>query len=323
MKIAEFLPATPNRLWKLSAQLGVKHAICKCAPDLTGLPAIWNIESLKTIRDRFDGAGFTLDGLEGDPFDMTRIKLGLKGRDEDIERYQQMLRNMGRLEIPLICYNFMAGIGWHRNQTDAPGRGGAQVTRFDLALAPKDLTEYGEVSEERMWDNYTYFIQSVMPVAEEAGVKMGMHPDDPPLPSLRGMGRILYSPENFDRALSLVDSSCHGVTYCQANFGLMGADHAKWIPHFGKKNKLFFVHFRDVKGTAECFDETFHDEGPANMVEVLKLYHESGFEGPIRVDHVPSMAGEANDQPGYGDLGRLFAIGYLKGILETLGVPFE
>lgn len=323
MKICEFLSASPNRLWKLSAQLGVTHAICKCAPELTGLPAPWEIETLRTIRGRFNAAGFKLYGLEGDQFDMTRIKLGLDGRDEDIGRYQQMLRNMGEMEIPLLCYNFMAGMGWHRNQTDALGRGGARVTRFNLSRSPQGLTPYGEVSEEQMWKNYTYFIKQVVPVAEAAGVKMGMHPDDPPLPSLQGIGRILYQPENFDRALSLVDSPSHGVTYCQANFGLMDADHAKWIPHFGRKDEIVFVHFRDVKGRADRFEETFHDEGPTDMVHVLKLYHENGFDGPIRVDHVPSMAGESNDQPGYGDLGRLFAIGYLRGILDTLGIPVE
>ncbi|WFB37929.1 mannonate dehydratase [Kiritimatiellota bacterium B12222] len=323
MKLSEFLPSTPDLLWDLSLQLGVRHAICKCAPELTGLPAPWEKSTLRTIRDRFHAAGFKLYGLEGDQFDMTRIKLGLEGRDEDIEKYQQMLRNMGEMEIPLICYNFMAGIGWHRNQTDAPGRGGAKVTRFDLSQSPTGLTEYGEVSEAQMWDNYSYFIRKVMPVSEAAGVKMGMHPDDPPLPSLRGIGRILHAPENFEKALSLVESPSHGVTYCQANFSLMGTDHAEWIPKFSADNKIVFVHFRDVKGTPECFDETFHDEGPTDMVALLKLYHENGFDGPIRVDHVPTMAGESNDQPGYGTAGRLFAMGYLKGILETLGVPIE
>lgn len=323
MKLCEFLPSEPDLLWQYSLQLGVTHAICKCAPELTGLNAPWDIDALRTVQKRFTDAGITLYGLEGDQFDMTRIKLGLDGRDEDIERYKQMLANMGELGIPLICYNFMAGIGWHRNNDGAPSRGGARVTSFDLADVPEGLTEHGEVSEERMWENYTYFIQNVMPAAEAAGVRMGMHPDDPPLPSLRGIGRILYTPENFDRALGLVSSPSHGVTYCQANFGLMNADHENWIPHFGKQDKLFFVHFRDVKGTAERFEETFHDNGPTDMARVLRLYHESGFDGPIRVDHVPTLAGEANDKPGYGNLGRLYAIGYLKGMLQALDIPVE
>jgi len=321
MKICEFLPATPNRLWRFSAQMGVTDAICKCAPECTGLPDPSNLEALRTIQDRFSEAGFRLVGLEGDEFDMTRIKLGLPGRDEDIERYQLMLRNMGELEIPLLCYNFMAGIGWHRNQVDAEGRGGALVTTFDVDEVPKGLTEHGDISEETIWDNYTYFIRAVIPVAEEAGVRMGMHPDDPPLPALRGLGRILYTPEHVQRALDLIDSPSHGVTYCQANFQLMGADHATWIERFARDDKIVFVHFRDVRGTAERFQETFHDEGPTDMPGLLKLYHTHGFTGPIRVDHVPTLAGEDNNQPGYGELGRLFAVGYLKGALDALNIP--
>ena len=203
MKLAEFLPAVPNRLWDLTRQMGVRYAIVKAAPELTGLKPPWDLDSLRTIQSRFREAGFTLYGLEGDQFDMRRIKLGLDGRDEDLERYCQMLRNMGELGIPLLCYNFMAGIGWHRTHGDVLTRGGALTSRFDVADVPASLTEAGEVGEERIWENYEYFIRRVMPVAEQAGVRMGMHPDDPPLPVLRGLARILYKPENFERAMSL------------------------------------------------------------------------------------------------------------------------
>ena len=323
MKLAEFLPAQPNPLWALSRQMGVSHAICKCAPELTGLNPPWDLEALRTIQRRFTDAGFCLFGLEGDQFDMSRIKLGLPGRDEDIARYQQMLRNMGTLGIPLLCYNFMAGIGWHRNRTDVPARGGALVSRFDVADVPATLTEAGAVSEAQMWSNYEYFIRRVIPVAEQSSVNMAMHPDDPPLAALRGIGRILYRPENFERAMALAPSPANGVTFCQANFQLMGGDLAHWARRFAAAGKLNFIHFRDVRGTAERFEETFHDDGPTDMPAMLKLYHEIGFTGPIRVDHVPAMAGEDNDQPGYGVLGRLFAIGYLKGIMQTLGIPLE
>lgn len=323
MKIAEFLPAQPNRLWDLARQMGVRYAICKCAPELTGLLPPWDLESLRTIQQRFAAAGFVLYGLEGDQFDMQRIKLGLPGRDEDLDRYAQMLRHMGELGIPLLCYNFMAGIGWHRNEVAVPGRGGALVTAFDAAGVPAELTPAGAVSEAAMWDHYAYFLRRVLPVAEAAGVRLAMHPDDPPLPVLRGLSRILYRPENFARALDLVPSPNHGITFCQANFRLMGGDLEPWIRRFGAQGKLFFVHFRDVRGSASRFEETFHDEGPTDMPAMIRLYHEVGFTGPIRVDHVPTLAGESNENPGYAALGRLFAIGYLKGILQTLKIPIE
>jgi len=323
MILADFLPACPNLQWQLTLQMGVRHAICKCAPELTGLKAPWDRDSLSTIRSRFASAGLTLHGLEGDQFDMSRIKLGLDGRDEDLDHYCEMLRNMGEMGIPLLCYNFMAGIGWHRTHGDAPTRGGALTSRFDIADVPSALTEAGEITEQQMWDNYAYFIRRVMPVAEKAGVQMGMHPDDPPLPSLRGIARILSRAENFERAMALAPSPNNGVTFCQANFKLMGCDVAHWARRFAAQGKVFFVHFRDVEGTAERFEETFHDDGPSDMPAMLKLYHDLGFGGPLRVDHVPTMAGEANEYPGYGSFGRLFAIGYTKGIMQALKIPCE
>src|SRR5512138_436960 len=151
---------------------------------------------------------------------MGRIKLGLDGRDEDIERYCQMLRNMGELRIPLLCYNFMAQIGWWRSKGDVAGRGGALISRFDLKEMPATLTEAGEVPVDRIWDNFRVFIQRVMPVAERAGVRMALHPDDPPLPSLRGVGRIFNTWEGFEKAWDVAPSPSNGVTFCRANFKL-------------------------------------------------------------------------------------------------------
>jgi len=323
IKLAEFLPSNPNILWAWARQIGIRYAICKCAPELTGLNGPWEIDALRTTQTRFYKAGFSLYGLEGDQFDMSRIKLGLPGFEEDLERYCQMLRNMGELGIPLLCYNFMAGTGWYRSAGDAPGRGGALVTRFRLSDVPKQLLECGRVTAEQIWQNYTQFIRTVMPVAEAAGVRMGMHPDDPPLCELRGVGRILSKPDNFERAMALAPSSSNGVTYCQANFQLMTDDVAGWASRLAEQGKIFFIHFRNVRGTAEDFEETFHDEAPDNMEGMLRLYGSLDLDVPLRVDHVPSMAGEDNFEPGYGAAGRLFAMGYVKGALQAHGIPYE
>lgn len=320
MILADFLPATPDRSWDLAKQIGVTHAICKCAPELTGLPAPDDLASLRTIRNRFASAGLKLIGLEGDEFDMQRIKLGLPGRDEDIARYQQMLRNMGELGIGLLCYNFMATIGWYRTDPHVPARGGAVTNRFRLAAVdPEPLAPELRVTEEKLWENYEYFISRVLPVAERAGVKMGLHPDDPPLSPLRGVGRILTSADAFARAMSLSASPSHGITYCQANFHAMGENVAATARRFAER--IVFVHFRDVAGTREDFTETFHDDGPTDMAAQLKLYADLGFTGPVRVDHVPSMAGEEHLPHGYAQLGRLFAVGYMKGILDAHRIP--
>ena len=137
------------------------------------------------------------------------------------------------------------------------------------------------------------------------------------------MGRIFGSPEAFERAFSLAPSPSNGVTFCRANFKLMGADLVKWIRHFAKQKRLFFLHLRDVRGTAECFEEVFHDQAAAELIETLKECRDAGFDGPLRCDHVPTLAGEVNDQPGYGTLGRLFADGYIMGLMDALKIPRE
>jgi mannonate dehydratase len=320
MILTDFLPAKRDLSWDLALQVGVTHAICKCAPELTGLPAPDDFDSLRTIRDRFAAAGLTLHGLEGDEFDMQRIKLGLPGRDEDIGRYQQMLHNMGQLGIRLLCYNFMATIGWCRTDVKVPIRGGARSSRFQLsALDPTPVSADQRVTEAQLWDNYTYFLERVLPVAEASGVVLGLHPDDPPLSPLRGVGRIFTSSAAVDRAMSLSASPHHGITFCQANFRAMGEDLPATVRRFA--SRIVFVHFRDIAGTREDFTETFHDDGPTDMPMMLRLYHDVGFRGPIRVDHVPSLAGEDQLPHGYAVLGRLFAIGYLKGILDCAGIP--
>lgn len=322
MILADFLSPVPDHSWKLARQAGITHAIVKAAPELTGLNPPWDRDALKTVRERFEKEGFKVIGLEGDEFEMRRIKLGLPGRDEDLEKYCLMLRNMGDLGIPLLCYNFMATIGWCRTSVAVPIRGGALTSRFDIRELDDSLAPAAErVSEEQLWRNYAYFIEAVMPAAEKAGVKMGLHPDDPPLSPLRGVGRIFTRPEGFDRAMALSNSPSHGITFCQANFVAMGASLEHCIPHFAPR--IYFVHFRDIRGTAESFEETFHDEGPTDMARALLLYHQSGLDVPIRVDHVPTMDGEANAQHGYAVLGRLFAVGYMKGIMDAYHIPYR
>jgi mannonate dehydratase len=198
--LAEYLPPRPHLLWQLTRQMGIRQAIINAKPERTGLNPVWDLEALRRLQGDLTEAGLNLYGLEGDQFDMNRIKLGLEGRDADIERFCRMLANMGKLGIQLLCYNFMAQIGWLRSNGEVPARGGARVSRFDLKELPASPTEAGEVPAERVWGNYRYFIQRAMPAAEQAGVRLALHPDDPPLPVLRGIGRIFGTLEAFDRA---------------------------------------------------------------------------------------------------------------------------
>jgi mannonate dehydratase len=279
---------------------------------------------LKKIKADFTAAGMTIAGVESHPVPAEKIKLGLPGRDEEIENYIAAIQALSELGIPLLCYNFMAGLGWYRTGTNVPERGGALVSEFDNQTATRQgLTEWGKVSEEKIWSNLEYFLKAIIPVAEKAGVQMALHPDDPPISPLRGLGRVLTSAENFRRVLNLVPSPVNGITFCQANFKLMGEDIAALVRGWCAQRKIFFVHFRDVEGTREHFRETFHDNGPTDMVQMLHLYRECGFDGPMRPDHAPMMEGEPNDRPGYGVMGKVFAFGYMKGIMRASGISYE
>ncbi|MCX6614712.1 MAG: mannonate dehydratase [Acidobacteria bacterium] len=253
-----------------------------------------------------------------------KIKLGLPGRDEEIENYRAAIEALARAGIPMICYNFMAGLGWYRTKTDALERGGALASEFDNREALRQgLTEWGAISEEKVWANLEYFLKAVMPVAEKSGVRMALHPDDPPISPLRGIGRILTSAANHRRVLDLVPSPVNGIVFCQANFKVMGEDIEALARQWCARKKIFLVHFRDIEGTAEHFRETFHDNGPTDMARMLKLYSDCGFDGPMRPDHAPTLAGESNDRPGYAMMGKVFAFGYMKGILDALRIPYE
>ena len=330
MKFTMLLPPKYDaRKWTLAQQIGVNYAITKAMPALSGKPAPYDLAALRAIQADFAQAGFTLYGLEGDQFDMAPIKLGLPNRDEVIDQYRQMLRNMGQLGIRLLCYNFMATIGWFRTRVDIPERGGARVSEFNAADAQDLVPETQRISEQKLWENLFYFLDAVLPVAEENGIQMALHPDDPPVSPLKGLGRILTNAAAFDALLKKYPSPSNGITFCQATFKTMGED-LKHIsrPWFADK-RVFFLHLRDIEGDKYHFRETFHDNGPTPMAEMLLFYHEMGFDGPLRPDHAPAMYGETQGtfagslSAGYEITGKIFAIGYFKGICETAGIEVE
>lgn len=337
--ITEMLDPTPAPLWDVVAQAGVTDVVTlldgaeqqtRMVIGYSGtgreLPPLapkgqrpWDKGPLAALQERYAERGFGIAVVE-DTAPMDKVRMGLPGRDEQIEHVVDQVQAMGELGIPVLCYNWMAVTSWARTDTQVPLRGGAHGSGFDRTAYEQlpPLVEPGSVSHEQLWDALAYFLETVVPVAEAAGVRLGLHPDDPPIPVLRSVPRIACSVDSYRRVLSLVDSPANSATLCQGNFTLMTDDLPSVIRELGRADRIAFVHFRDVVGDVESFHEVFHDEGKTDLAECMRAYHEVGFHGPLRPDHVPTLVGEDNSLPGYADNGRLFAVGYIRGLREMV-----
>ncbi|MFD6175515.1 MULTISPECIES: mannonate dehydratase [unclassified Isoptericola] len=336
-QLSEFLAPRPEPWWPLIRQAGVENVVAimrgaeqeerifasvggaRPVPTFEPGEEPWGERALAADVATFSEHGFTVTAVE-DTAPMDAVRLGLPGRDEQIEHVITQVRSMGRLGIPVLCYNWMARSSWARTRNDIPARGGALVTGFRAADADAlgPLVPAGEVSADQMWEALDYFLDAVVPEAEAAGVRLALHPDDPPLPNVRDLPRIMSSVDAYRRLLTLNTSSSNGITFCQGNFALMTPDVPDVIRELGRDGAIAFVHFRDVRGTADDFVETFHDDGQTDMAECMRAYAAVGFDGPMRPDHVPTMSGEVNDRPGYAVLGRLFAAGYVRGLQHAI-----
>ena len=320
IELAEMLPPTPSPLWTLCRQMGVDYAVGGLPYDdpLNGADAPWDYMPLLRMKQRYESAGFKLAVIEARP-PYNNVKRGWPGRDAEIDVICTLIENMGRLRIPVWCYEWMTDFNWLRTSTSLLSRGGSIVTGYDHSqMREAPASPLGAISEEELWANLEYFLRKIVPVAEKWNVKLAMHPDDPPLSPIRGVGRIMRSIENYQRLIDLVPSPMNGITLCQGNFTLMTDDLPSVIRHFCEQKKVFFVHFRDVRGTVENFVETWHDDGKTDLLACMRAYRDVGFEGILRPDHVPTVEGESNDHPAYSAYGRLYAIGYIRGLREAV-----
>lgn len=314
MRLASVIWPLNETNLKLAAQCGVTDIVSRYPGP--------RLEDLVDIQRTIEAHGMRLAAIEGF-LPIEKIKIGRDDDGAELRALQQLLANMGEAGVPILCYNFMAGTDWVRTRLDAPERGGALVTAFDLSEAQSAISlsettgkiDDAPISAEELWGNLERLLTALIPAAEAAGVTLAMHPDDPPLAEFRGKARIMNSVENFERLVSISPSPRNAICFCQGTFAAMGVDIPDAIRRLGPHIK--YVHFRDVRGTAESFVETFHDNGPTDMPAAIRALREAGFDGPMRPDHVPQLAGEEDGEPGYTMLGRLFAFGYIRGLIQA------
>ncbi|MBC7235204.1 MAG: mannonate dehydratase [Chloroflexi bacterium] len=298
-------------------QLGIHNAIVH-TPELPG-DGYWELDGLLWLKRQVERFGLKLAAIECMPnrfYD--KIKRGLPGRDEQIEKVQKTIRNMGKAGIDKLAYVWNVLQIAFRTGTLPVGRGGADVTVYHHGdMAPAPVTEVGEYSDEFLWDTLTYFLKAVLPVAEEAGVMLALHPDDPPVPKIAGVARIIRSVDAYKRVLEIYPSPSNGFEFCQGCIAEMCADVEEVydaIRYFAERKAIAYVHFRNVKGAVPDFEESFIDDGKVDMLRAMRTYKEAGYDGLFMLDHTPRLV---NDTP-WAHRGRAYAVGYIRGLLHCV-----
>ena len=313
---ALILPPEPDDRWQLARQMDVRDAVIHPLEIGDGRTK-WTAGDLHRLKTWLAERELRFAVLEGSIPLTDRVRFGREGRDEDIETFKRFIRACGRVGIPTVCYDWMGGKRWARTGVHIEDRGGSLVSGYDNAVELPGDAPGADRDPEDLWAALEHFLAEVIPVAEDAGVALGLHPDDPPRESVSGIPRIINSPAAYERVLETYQSPANGITFCQGNFAAMGVDVPATIERFGEH--IAFIHFRDVEGDADGFVETWHDDGPTDMLAAMAAYEAHVADDVVmRPDHVPTMAGEDNSNPGYHTNGRLFAIGYMRGLREAV-----
>ncbi len=304
---------------------------------------VWPKESLSEMKKQCEENGLVFDVVESIPVSED-IKLGLSNRDELIDVYCENIRRCAEYGVKCVTYNFMPVFDWTRTQLDKEDKDGStslvmywdQMRDLDPLVDDIDLPgwdasytkdeikelfiEYGKLGEEGLWENLTYFLKKVIPVAEECGVRMAIHPDDPPYP-IFGLPRIITCEENLDRFLKIVDSPANSLCLCTGSLGCAKSnDVVAMIRKYSAMDRIAFMHIRNIRILEDgSFEESGHLSscGSLDMYEVVRALVETGFDGYVRPDHGRMIWGESG-RPGYGLYDRALGAAYINGLFEAV-----
>jgi len=325
MKVGTQMGPTSDQMLQFFARHGVNN-ICG-HPSRSGPNRSWTLDDLLRLRERVQSHRISLDML---PLPLSSAPIGsaenpniMLGksprRDREIDTICQMIRIAARAGIPALKYNLTI-LGVLRTGS-TPGRGGSRYSTwsYDKAKQNRPLTEAGPVPADLMWERITYFLQRVIPVAEEYNVRMACHPHDPGVPpqGFRGVARVLGTVDGLKRFVSIAESDYHGLNFCQGTISEMlqnpAAEIFDVIRYFGTRKKIFNVHFRNIRGKRDDFQEVYPDEGDVDMLQAIKVYNEVGYTGMLMPDHVPSHPDDRGSLQAYA-----YAFAYIKALLHAV-----
>jgi mannonate dehydratase len=298
-------------------QIGLRWARVNFRPEDS------TFEHLRETHERYARYGMKIYSGVHYAYRSLDVQLGRPGRDKDIEAYQTFLRHLGKLEVPIASYDFHPANTYTTAHIDTPR--GYRARQFKLSDFRNKVEKHAferEYEAEEIWANYTYFMKAVLPVAKEAGVKLALHPDDPPLAKMNGVAKVLVHYDGYRRAEEISDQiegkgSPHwGLTFCVGTWSeggdKMGKDVYEMIGDFGRRGKILEIHFRNVTGPLPEFVETFQDEGYMDMYQVMKALRQARFDGLMVPDHVPALAGDT----GINRAGLAYCIAYMRALLR-------
>lgn len=313
--------ATDEDLWLLR-QLGVDHCYCWMEPEQV------DVAFITRLRQRCEAFGLTLYNIGVAEYGKSAdIQLGLENCEEHTRQFCRLLETLGQAGVHTTTITWEANCAWcttsdgevGRELFLPAGRGGALTRVCDTRLLPGLAPSHGRrYAREEVWGHFKRFVRRVIPVAEQSGVRIALHPNDPPVPSSAGIDTLIQSAEDYRRAFALAGSDFFGMELClgcwleggEGAFGSLG----EAIPEFVRQGKVFIVHFRNVSSPAPYFVETFLDDGYADMYEVMKLFAQAGYNGTLSYDHVPQIVGQG--QAG-GAISAAYAIGYMKALVRA------
>lgn len=276
-----------------------------------------DFEFMRATQERFARFGIRIYSGVHSAYRDLKVQLGKPGRDEVIERYCLFVQNLGRLGIPVSCYDFHPANTYTTAHVERRGYMAREFKLEDFRQRVEKQRFDRDYDLEEIWGYYTYFIKAVLPAAEDANVKLALHPDDPPLAKMNGVAKLFTHYEGYRRAEEISDGSEHwGLAFCVGTWAeggdKMGKDIFEMIRDFGRRGKIFTVHFRNVSSPLPHFVETFLDDGYLDMYQVIKALREVRFNGTLVPDHIPQLAGDT----GIRSAGTAYSISYMRALLH-------